>query len=77
MKATALSVSLSATPVFKGKYKATVVIKSLKEVEGVSVKSRIWQKESLTISALRYGAALIAAGTKVRIETSPAPTAVY
>ena len=53
IKATALSASLSAAPVLREKYKATVVIKSLKEVEGESVRARIWRKKSLAISALR------------------------
>lgn len=40
INATAVSTSLSANSVLRGKYDAAVVIKSLKELEGVSEKAR-------------------------------------
>ena len=47
------SASLSADPVFKPKYDATVDIRSLKKTEGVSERLMIWRKNSLAMNALR------------------------
>ena len=53
MEATVVSASLSVDPVLRGKYDATVVIRSLKGTKDVLGIALISRKKSLAISALR------------------------
>ena len=71
------SISLSATSVFNLNYDATVNIRSLKERKSVSERVIILRKNILVINALRYGSALVASGTSVRIDISLDPIEVY
>ena len=76
MESAAVFVSLSAIAMLISKYVATVVTKSLQEMDGDPACPRICLKNSLAMRALRYGGALIETGTRVRMVTSLAPTVV-
>ena len=76
MKSAAVYASLSAIAVLISKYVATVVTKSLQEMDGEPAWPRICLKKSLAMRALRYGGALIETGTRVQMVAVLAPTVV-
>ena len=76
MKLAAVSASFSTIAVLISKYVATVVTKSLQEMDGDPACPRNCRKNSLAMRALRYGGAQVGTGRRVRMVSLLASIAV-